>query len=127
VQGTTVKVSGHGLLVPRPRPEPVRQSPAWSPSSPTSDVAGKLNDGETEGAGGADGLAEANLVAIMVTDAARTVSDTSRTNPKPAMIQAFRRDPGPGGRPAARCTDSAGSGSMGSPDPSYARSADTGT
>jgi hypothetical protein len=37
---------------------------------------------------------------IMVTDATRTVSATSRTNPKPAMVKALRRPLGPGRWPA---------------------------
>jgi hypothetical protein len=48
---------------------------------------------------GADGLDELNLVMIMSTDATRTVTATSRTNPRPAIIKPFRRELGRGRRP----------------------------
>jgi hypothetical protein len=52
------------------------------------------------GVGDVDGFDEIDLEMIMVTDAARAVTATSRTNPKPANIQAFRRELGPGRWPA---------------------------
>jgi hypothetical protein len=60
--------------------------------------AGELD--RAAGAGDADGLDELNRVMIMAADAARTVTATSRTNPRPAMTKPFRREPGPGRWPA---------------------------
>ncbi len=51
------------------------------------------------GVGEVDGFDEIDLEIIMVTDAARAVTATSRTIPKPANIQAFRRELAP--RPLA--------------------------
>jgi hypothetical protein len=48
----------------------------------------------------ADDLDETDLVMIMVTDATRTISAASRTNPKPAKILAFRQELGPARWPA---------------------------
>lgn len=93
-----MKTSGHGLLVPRPRSEPTRQYPAWSPSyadgnpDDLDDEDGE--DVEFDGVGdaddvdGADGL---SLAIIVATAHARTLSATRSTNPRQAMAKAFRR------------------------------------
>jgi hypothetical protein len=88
------------LSVPRPRSEPTRQYPAWSPSyadgnpNDLDDEDGE--DVDFDDADDADGVDGLNLAIIVATAHARTLSATNSTNPRQAMAKAFRRALGAG-------------------------------